>query len=174
MGDTAIAASYAAALPAPELEEFRIANMKDALLATLHARVAAIRGNWEQAARILAPVTGDRTPRDARREATTTQQLSNWLMAEAAEALGDLEGAVRLYSGVAAGHRFSDGSVHGFGLTYSFAHRKAALLYSQLEDYDRAAEHWLAFLDAFTDPDPEFEWMVEEARSELERLGRGR
>ena len=30
---------------------------------------------------------------------------------------------------------------------------------------------WQAFLDAFTDPDPEFEWMVLEARGELERLG---
>ena len=31
-------------------------------------------------------------------------------------------------------------------------------------------EHYAAFLDAFTDPDPEFEWMVEEAQAELARL----
>ena len=86
----------------------------------------------------------------------------------------NLEQAATLYSQIADGYRFGDYEVNGFGLTYSFAHRKAALLYTQLEDYDRAEDHWLAFLDAFTDPDPEFEWMVEEGRSELERLGRGR
>jgi hypothetical protein len=32
------------------------------------------------------------------------------------------------------------------------------------------AEHWAAFLEAFTEPDPEFEWMVEEARMKSERL----
>ena len=57
---------------------------------------------------------------------------------------------------------------------YSFTHRRLARLYTQLEEFDRAEEHWLEFLETFTDPDPEFQWMLDEARSELERLGRGR
>jgi hypothetical protein len=35
-------------------------------------------------------------------------------------------------------------------------------------------DHYTTFLAALTDPNPEFEWMVEEARAEVERLGRGR
>jgi tetratricopeptide (TPR) repeat protein len=114
-------------------------------------------------------VTGDRAPRDRDRD-----RIPLWTLAEAYEELGHLDSAAKLYSGIAAGYRLGGGEVIGFGLTYSFAHRKAALLYVQLEDYDSAEEHWLAFLDAFTDPDPEFEWMTDEARSESERLGRGR
>ena len=37
-------------------------------------------------------------------------------------------------------------------------------------DTERAMEHYTAFLDAFIDPDPEYEWMVEEGRAELGRL----
>ena len=33
------------------------------------------------------------------------------------------------------------------------------------------AMHYRTFLDAFTDPDPEYQWMVEEAQAELTRLG---
>ncbi len=60
------------------------------------------------------------------------------------------------------------------GLTYSFAHRRLAKLYGKLGQRDRAEDHWLTFLDTFTNPDPEYEWMVEEARAELEKLARGR
>jgi hypothetical protein len=101
-------------------------------------------------------------------------KLPNWARAEAEEQLGHVEQAASLYAEIAGGYRFGDYEVNGFGLTYSFAHRRAALLYAQLEDYDRAEEHWIAFLDAFTEPDPEYEWMVTDARAELERIARGR
>ena len=38
----------------------------------------------------------------------------------------------------------------------------------------RFEEHYLTFLDTFTQPDPEYEWMVTEARAALEELARGR
>ena len=41
-----------------------------------------------------------------------------------------------------------------------------------LDQRDRAEEHWLTFLDNFTNPDPEYEWMVEEARG-IGRIGAG-
>jgi len=47
------------------------------------------------------------------------------------------------------------------------------LLYAKLGDIEGAVEHWSMFLDNFTDPDPDLQWMVDEGRDELERLGRG-
>jgi tetratricopeptide (TPR) repeat protein len=91
-------------------------------------------------------------------------------LAEAEEALGNLEAAANLFAGINNGDHFGYHESQALGLTYSFAHQKAARLFGQLGDRDKAIEHWQAFLDAFTQPDPEFEWMVEEARAELERL----
>jgi tetratricopeptide (TPR) repeat protein len=170
LGDTAFARSYLEELPVPEFGEFAPSTHQEATVAALHARVAGRRLDWEEAVRLLAPVTGDRTPRGQ----LAHTQLLNWVVAEAYEELGHLDSAVKLYSGIADGYRFVFDEVNGFGLTYSFAHREAALLYGQLGQDAEAIEHWRAFLDAFTDPDPEFEWMMEEARVELERLRRGR
>jgi hypothetical protein len=57
------------------------------------------------------------------------------------------------------------------GFAYSFAHRRLARLYASLGEEQLAIEHWQTFLDTFTMPDPDFEWMVDEARAELARLG---
>jgi tetratricopeptide (TPR) repeat protein len=97
-------------------------------------------------------------------------RLPNWIRAEAEEELGRLEESAELYAQIASGYRFGDYEVHAYGLTHSFAHRRAALLYGQLGERDKAIEHWRAFLEAFTQPDPEFEWMVEEGMAELSRL----
>ena len=56
------------------------------------------------------------------------------------------------------------------GLTHSFARRRAALAYDQLGNRDEAIEHWRVFLNDFTDPDPDYQWMVDDARTELARL----
>ncbi len=164
-GDTALALSYCDALPTLRLGEFDTPRAHDALVAALHARVSWLGGDRDEAVRMLAAVTGERTPR-----AEGHAQLPNWIAAEMAEDLGQLDSAARLFGGIAAGYGFSDYDVNGFGLTYSFAHRKTALLYGQLGQSKAALEHWRAFLDAFTDPDPEYEWMVEEARTALARL----
>ncbi len=60
------------------------------------------------------------------------------------------------------------------GLTYSFAHYRLAKLYAKLGQRDRAEEHWLTFVDTFTNPDPEYEWMVGEVSAELDKLLQGR
>ena len=57
---------------------------------------------------------------------------------------------------------------------YSAAHFKLGQLYAEIENREEALDHYTTFLDTFTDPDPEYVWMVEEARAEVERLGRGR
>jgi hypothetical protein len=91
-------------------------------------------------------------------------------LAEAEEQQGNLEVAATTFAGIASGEHFTEGDHFSTGLTHSFAHRRAALLYGQLGNTEKAIEHWRAFLDAFTDPDPDFRWMVEEARTELARL----
>ena len=82
--------------------------------------------------------------------------------------------AAAYFTLIASYKGFSDDDQRYRGLVHSFAHRRLALIYTKLDDLDRAEDHWLIFLDNFTDPDPEVQWMVDEGRAELERLGRGR
>jgi serine/threonine-protein kinase len=156
LGDTALAKSYLDALPLPEVGEFDPPTYQNKLVATLYARIAMRRSDWEEAVRLLEPVTEE-----------TSYQMPHWPLAEAYEALGQVESAIRLYGGIT---RPEHVYALDYGLTSSFAHRKAALLYGQIGQNAEAIEHWRAFLDAFTEPDPEYEWMVEEARAELDRL----
>lgn len=67
-----------------------------------------------------------------------------------------------------------DWAIHG--VPHSAAHFKLGQLYLQVGDAAEAAEHYASFLHTFADPDPdpEYEWMVGEAREELEKLARGR
>jgi tetratricopeptide (TPR) repeat protein len=106
-------------------------------------------------------------------EFQTNRIERQWLVADAYEQLGRPDSAASFLERVLAPEGYS-GEIRGRGFSYSFAHRRLARLYTQLEEFDRAEEHWLEFLETFTDPDPEFQWMQDEARSELERLGRGR
>jgi len=59
-------------------------------------------------------------------------------------------------------------------LVHSPTHFKLGRLRAESGDTAAALEHFAAFLDAIIDPDPEYEWMVEEARAEVEKLGQGR
>ena len=54
------------------------------------------------------------------------------------------------------------------------AHFRHGLLYAQIDNREGALDHFTTFLDAFTDPDPDYVWMVQEARIEVGRLTRGR
>ena len=46
--------------------------------------------------------------------------------------------------------------------------------YTERKKYDRAREHYRAFLATFSQPDPPYAWMVTEALRELERPARDR
>lgn len=46
--------------------------------------------------------------------------------------------------------------------------------YAERGDTEKAKDHYTTFLNTFTDPDPEYEGMVTEARAALEELARGR
>jgi tetratricopeptide (TPR) repeat protein len=165
VGNTILAKSHLEVLPVPQLGEFDLPSVQGSVVAALRGRLAGLRGDWDEAVRVLEPVTGERAPRHM-----TSTRLPNWIRAEAEEELGRFEEAAELYTQIAEGYRFGDYEIPAYGLTYSFVHRRAALLYGQLGERDKAIEHWRAFLDAFTQPDPEFEWMVEEGRTALARL----
>ena len=47
---------------------------------------------------------------------------------------------------------------------YAPTHFRLAGLSAEAGDSEGAARHYGAFLEAFNDPDPDFLWMVEEAR----------
>jgi serine/threonine-protein kinase len=165
LGDTLTARANLQDLPKEDLDEFERVSAQQALVALLEGRLSGLGGDWETAVRHLRPVSGTRAPR-----AYGRNQLLHWVLGDAEERLGNLEAAAATFAGLAARRYFGEYDHRSVGLTYSFAHRRAALLYTQLGDHEKAIDHWRAFLEAFTDPDPEFEWMVEEARAELERL----
>jgi hypothetical protein len=54
----------------------------------------------------------------------------------------------------------------------SFAEFRLGKLSTQMGDYKRARRHYGIFLDTFTRPDPEYQWMVTEARQALARVER--
>jgi hypothetical protein len=98
--------------------------------------------------------------------------LIRWMVADAYEKLGRLERAVELFEPFATVDWHRPADIELAGVAYPFVHRRLAHIHTQLDDTARAIQHWTTFLDTFTRPDPEFEWMVEEARAELERLRR--
>jgi serine/threonine-protein kinase len=138
----------------------------------IEAAIAAQGDRWAEVVELLAP-SATRGHDIGYLEFQTNRIERQWLVADAYEQLGRPDSAASFLERIVAPEG-SGGEIRRRGLTYSFAHRRLARLYTQLEESDRAEEHWLEFLDAFTDPDPEFQWMLDEARSELERLGRGR
>jgi tetratricopeptide (TPR) repeat protein len=103
------------------------------------------------------------------------KQLVRWTMARVFERTGQRDSAAAWLERIAhwGGERWWD-DFELRGLTYSFVHFKLGTLYTQLGRYDEAKQHYATFLDAFTDPDPEYAWMVTEARAKLEELARGR
>jgi tetratricopeptide (TPR) repeat protein len=166
LGDTTLARTHLDALPPAEAGRFDTVDPQEVLTVLLRALLSARKGDWGEVERVLEPVTRDRAPRTG-----GLNQFPHWTLASAKEALGKPAEAATLFAGIASGVWHGGTPLGNLGLTYSFAHRRAALLYGQLGQEEEAIEHWQAFLEAFTEPDPELEWMVEEAQVELARLG---
>ena len=55
-------------------------------------------------------------------------------------------------------------------LIYAPARFKLGQLYLEIQDSEAAVGHFTAFLVAFTDPDPDYQWMVDEARAAVATL----
>ena len=97
-----------------------------------------------------------------------------WLLGDAYERLDRIDEAAEQFRWFVEVHTptNTDGAYAG-GIPYAFAHRRLARLYTRMGQYDVAEEHWRAFLDVFTEPDAEVQWMVDEARAEVARLEEG-
>ena len=93
--------------------------------------------------------------------------LSWWILAEAYEANGHPRRAIEYLEAyfTRPSRRLDDWAFHGF--FRPSARLKLGRLYGQVGDTARAYGHFQAFLEVFTDPDPEYQWMVDEARLNL-------
>ena len=100
--------------------------------------------------------------------------FQRWLSAVAYEELGVNDSAAVFFESVLSPTLLYAQELIRFGIPFSFAHFRLGNLYTQLEQFDRAEEHYLTFLKTFTQPDPEYEYMVTEARAALETLERER
>jgi len=141
----------------------------------LEAGIAVRAGRWEVVPPLLATAVGWLWPA---RGTVDAGNVARWLVASAYEQLGHVDSAASVYEVLASppevlkGQR--DWNVHQGLVAFSFAHFRLGRLYMQLGEYAEAKEHYATFLQTFTQPDPEYAWMVSEARTELEKLARGR
>ena len=134
------------------------------LFALLEAELAMQRGDWRAAAQQLTPV--------ARRLGQPGYGLSGWwdehlwwVLADIYTNLGQPDSAIaQLEAIVERPPRWA----------YSAAHFRLGQLYAQVGRREETLDHFTIFLNTFTDPDPEYVWMVDEARAAVERLERGR
>ncbi|MGD2124142.1 MAG: hypothetical protein PVJ76_20500, partial [Gemmatimonadota bacterium] len=97
--------------------------------------------------------------------------LSWWLLADAYEGLGQPDTAIRYLEAFfrRPTERLDDWTFHGF--FHPTARLRLGRLYAEVGNGVKAEGHLVAFLDTFNDPDPEYEWMVEEAQRILAELG---
>jgi tetratricopeptide (TPR) repeat protein len=101
-------------------------------------------------------------------------QLTRWTLAATFERQGQLDSAAARFARLAQWIPSSDLDRGLRGLTHSFVNFRLGRLYTQLGKNDEAKQHYATFLESFTQPDPEYAWMVTEARAKLEGLARGR
>jgi len=136
--------------------------------AFLDAVIAVNARDWRRVVELLG-VAAERGYDAGRLDASTPRLDRQWLVAEAYRQLGMADSAAHLYEKLAEVEG-SPGEVRGRGYGYPYVHRRLAQMYGELGQDARAAEHWNLFLEVFTDPDPELEYMVTEAREALAAL----
>jgi tetratricopeptide (TPR) repeat protein len=134
------------------------------MFSLLDAGIAGQRGDWDEVTRLLEPST-DRLD-ETGYGYSTDRFLVRWVLAEAYVHLGKRDLAINQLDALLRERSHEPFNI----LVYAPTHFKLSQLHTGLGNTEKASEHFAAFLDAFTDPDPEFEWMVEEVRVELARL----
>jgi serine/threonine-protein kinase len=168
-GDTATARrELAQLLSHPEAE----LGLYGGIPSFLEAVIAAQGARWQEVVDLLGP--GAARGMDVGRLILSTPRIPRqWLIAEAYRWLGRPDSAAAYFERIAE-LKGAQADIRYRALWYPFVHRRLAQVHTELGETSRAAEHWTAFLDVFTDPDPELEFMVAEARDALADLARER
>jgi len=140
----------------------------DTALVLCEAWLASAAGHPARVVEMLRPVAEAESA-----GALWVNVLKRWSLAEAYEQLGQLDSATAWLERFARWHGGRWAAEWDFrGFVHSFAHFKLGRLYAQLGNVEETKEHFTTFLDDFSEPDPEYVWMVTEARARLEELGR--
>jgi tetratricopeptide (TPR) repeat protein len=167
LGDTAEAKSVSA-----RMEAARDSATSDLfegafqpMFALLDAGIAMRRGDWSEAARLLEPCA-DRLAEPGY-GFITDRFLVRWMLAETYAQLERTDSSIQQLETLLQERSFEPLYV----LIFAPVHFKLGQLHAEFGDAAKAMEHYGTFLDAFIDPDQEYEWMVEEARAGLTRLG---
>lgn len=128
--------------------------------------------------RVYLPPAGRRRPQRNRggpgrvRRRLRCRDHRWWTLAEACNRLGEPDPAAAYYRRLTASQGvMHEGNLVNLGIAYPFAMFGLARLYQQRGEEAAARDHYLRFLDTFTQPDADVAWMVAEARAALERLG---
>jgi tetratricopeptide (TPR) repeat protein len=131
--------------------------------ALLEAGPAYQRGDWPGVIRILGPMaTRIHDPQVGL--SGGDDYLLWWVLAEAHAGSDDPRSAIRHLQAILERPRFRTVNWMLQGFIHPAARFKLARLCAQVGDLQAARDHYRVFLATFTDPDPEFRWMVEEAR----------
>jgi tetratricopeptide (TPR) repeat protein len=132
--------------------------------ALLEARIEALAGQWDEAARILRPIAAQRVEIGSRIPGRAGMSSVRWFLADAFEQLGQPDSAAAILERVT-----SDPAPWepGRGIRLAFAHRRLVLLYARMGRLEDARRHWQVFAETVRTPDPELEPLIEEARAAL-------
>jgi hypothetical protein len=131
--------------------------------ALLDAGPAYQRGDWSRVLEILEPMAARiHEPRVG--SLPGDDYLIWWLLADAHAGLGNTRAAIENLEHIfeRPRHRIGNWRLHGY--IRPAARFRLAGLYADSGESDRARVHYRIFLDTFTDPEPEFRWMVDEAQ----------
>lgn len=124
------------------------------------------RGDWPAVLDILGPMAARiHEPRVG--YLPGDDYLLWWLLAEAHLRLEDPHSAIGYLESILQRPRSRRDNWMLQGYIHPAARFKLAGLYAEAGDTGRARHHYRVFLDTFTDPEPDFAWMVEEARRGL-------
>jgi tetratricopeptide (TPR) repeat protein len=137
-------------------------------IAFIESWLEATNGNWDQIAQRLEPFAKMGPPNQV---SGFTNLQYRWLIADAYEKQGELEKAAEYFELVLDPDLLAGTIDYLVRASYcTYAHQRLILIYSRLGRPAEAGRHWEAFQELFTDPDPELEPMLAEARAAIARL----
>jgi tetratricopeptide (TPR) repeat protein len=132
----------------------------------LEARIDALSGHWEEAARILQPIASQ--PVEPGTGAYPVGMSAvRWFLADVLEKLGHADSAAVYLEKIVSDPSPSFQEGHLRGIAWPLANRRLVVLYARMGRIEDARRHWNLFRETFTQPDSELNLLVEDARMAL-------